>query len=388
MRINVAIPEEHVKAPVLDAALEAVTRLNESLIKSGVSPTSHQLIERGAIWKPEPPGDEHFDHGAIIASRGEGDCDDWAPLHAATLRVTGEDRGAVARVRKTGPKRWHATVYRSDGTEDDPSLKAGMPGGARVIGATLPWLPQMFRSPPPGINGMYEVRPHLALRPIADRDGQVESWQARADLPWHTARGNSPQDAAMVSLHMSPVSSQAIVGAVRGAWRLGLVNGANPKHLAQLSAIADACEGASFEELEQRYGKQAAAGAGQIVGSFFGKALRKIGKGVRSVAKGAAKLAVPALSLVPGGGLATAAFNAASPALKGSVLRQQHKAPAQRAPLQLSRAAPPRAAPPPGAAPAPAAGTQWLPYPYPLPYPVPGWDGASPAPGVAWPPRG
>ena len=125
MRIQVAVPEDHVKKPVLDAALEAVTRLNESMLRSGDTPTDLQLIRQGARWKPEPPGQEHFDHGGRIAARGDGDCDDWAPLRAARLRVTGEDPGAIAEVRKTGPKRWHATVTRSDGSEDDPSIDAG-----------------------------------------------------------------------------------------------------------------------------------------------------------------------------------------------------------------------------------------------------------------------
>lgn len=385
MRINVAIPEQHVTAPVLNGALEAVTKLNESLIKAGASPTSHQLIEQGAKWKPEPPGDEHFDHGAMIASRGWGDCDDWAPLHAATLRVTGADRGAKAVVRKSGPRRWHATVIRSDGSEDDPSLAAGMPGRSRSVGAQGPWLPLMFPAQS-GVHGTFVNRPQLALRPVASRGGQVEAWQARADLPWHFEHGSNAQDVAMVSLHRSPVSSQAIVGALRGAWRLGLENGADPDHLARVSALAEACEGASWEELAERYGPEHATAAGQLVEGFFGKALKKLGKGLKKVAKGAVKFAAPALSLVPGGGLAAAAFNAASPLLKKSVSRQAHKPAAFRAPVQVSpvraAAAPRAAAPAPG-----GGGTQWLPYPYPLPYPVPGWGGGTggAGPGQAWP---
>lgn len=382
MRINVAIPEAHVTAPVLDGALEAVTRLNESLIKSGASPTATQLIEQGAIWKPEPPGDEHFDHGAVIAARGWGDCDDWAPLYAAELRASGRDPGAVAKVRKSGPNRWHATVYRSSGKEDDPSRKAGM--GQTVVGVRGAWLPAMF-PPKHGVGGAFINTPQLALRPVADRHGEVEAWQARADLPWHWGPGNSPSDVAMVSLHRSPVSSQAIVGAVRGAFRLGLESDADPEQLKRLSAISAACEGAEWEDIAGLYGEDHADAAGAVVGSFFGKALRKIGK----VAKGAVKLASPALSLVPGGSLATAAFNAASPALRKNVIKQGHAAPAQRAPQRIITA-PPRVvatqsqqrapfAPAPGGAP-------FMPYPYPVPYPVPAsaW-GVSDSPGVAWP---
>lgn len=126
MRIRIAVPEEHVNPAVIDAALEAVTRLDESLIRSGHSPTASELVRQGARWQPEPPGDEHFDHGGTIAARGHGDCDDWAPLRCAELRATGEDPGAVARVLKSGDTTYHAIVQRSDGSIDDPSVAAGM----------------------------------------------------------------------------------------------------------------------------------------------------------------------------------------------------------------------------------------------------------------------
>ena len=130
MRIRIAVPEEHVDPPVIDAALEAVTRLDESLIRSGQSPTSDQLVAAGAKWRPENMGDEHFDHGGTIAQRGWGDCDDWAPLHAATLRTSGRDPGAIARVIPSGPSTYHAVVQRGDGRielgDQDISARAGM----------------------------------------------------------------------------------------------------------------------------------------------------------------------------------------------------------------------------------------------------------------------
>jgi len=140
MRIQVAVPEEHVDPHVIDAALEAVTRLDESLIRAGQSPTSHELVAKGAIWRPEHMGDEHFDHGATIASRGWGDCDDWAPLHAATLRTSGADPGAIARVVPSGPSTFHAMVQTSDGRllqgSEDISVMAGMkPLSHSVVGS-------------------------------------------------------------------------------------------------------------------------------------------------------------------------------------------------------------------------------------------------------------
>lgn len=126
MRIKVSVPEENVDPNVINAALEAVTRLDETMIQQGTSPTADELIADGAKWAPEPPGDECFDHGGTIAARGWGDCDDWAPLGAATLRNSGEDPGATAVVIPSGPMTYHAVVQRSDGTLEDPSVAAGM----------------------------------------------------------------------------------------------------------------------------------------------------------------------------------------------------------------------------------------------------------------------
>lgn len=382
MRINVAIPEAHVKKPVLDAALEAVTRLNEDLIKSGVSPTADQLIDQGATWQPEKPGDEHFDHGGLIAERGHGDCDDWAPLKAAQLRVTGEDPGATAVVRKSGEKRWHAVVRRSDGSEDDPSLDAGMPGPGARHGVRGAWLPIMFphrQVQVHGVNGevgSFINTPALALRPVADRHGEIEAWQARADLPWHWQGGKGPTDIAMASLHNSPISSQAVVGAARGALRLGLSGDAHPEQINRLAAIADACEGADWDELAQLYGPEHATAAGVIVGGFFGKALRGLGKIVKKVAK---PLASTALSFVPGGNLASAALQAASPMLRKNVARAKH-APPQMRPAMLVR-------PPPSQRQAPSSAHSPIVQHFHFGgSPQAGWQQGAPA-GSAWPPR-
>src|SRR5437899_3720477 len=109
MRLRIAVPEQHVEPNVIDAALEAVTRLDEHMIRSGSVPTfdaAHTQVK----WRPENMGDEHFDHAETVLKRGWGDCDDLAPWKAATLRATGEDPGAVARVVPTGPNTFHALV--------------------------------------------------------------------------------------------------------------------------------------------------------------------------------------------------------------------------------------------------------------------------------------
>lgn len=184
-----------------------------------------------------------------------------------------------------------------------------------------------------GSVGSYLVRPQLALRPILDRSGEPEAWQARADLPWHWVPGKSPTDVAMVSLHASPVSSQAVTGACQGLIDLGEANDVDGELLDRAACIADACEGASWEDLAEEYGPENATAAGQVVGSFFGglgrtfkRAGRGLGKLTKGIARGALKFAPDALSFVPGAGpLASMALRHASPVLQRALAEQRHK---------------------------------------------------------------
>lgn len=294
MRIQVAVPEAHVDAPVLNAALESVTRLNESMLERGEIPSLERGLRYGVRWRPEPPGDEHFDSADKVLARKWGDCDDLAPWQAASLRHSGEDPGAKAIVKKSGPKRWHAVVQRSDGTIDDPSSRAGMAAGVApgVFGASVPLMVG-----PSNVGGAYIVRPQIAIRPVRG------AMQARADLPWHWREHLEDQPSAsqwsMTALHTAPVASTALVGALTDVCRLAQAAGfADPDHIDRLCAIADACEGASFGELAEVYGHDHAEAAAAVVGSFFGK----IAKGLGKVAKIATPLASKALNFVPGVG--------------------------------------------------------------------------------------
>jgi hypothetical protein len=292
MRIQVAIPEAHVDAPVLDAALEATTRLNEALIKSGEVPLFEDALHtHGIRWRPEPPGDEHFDHAKTVIARRWGDCDDLGPYQAASLRVSGKDPGARARVRRSGPRRWHAYVERSDGSIDDPSKAAGM-GRSSVVGMEYDGIagaavPLMYEPPSAAVGGAYIVKPAIALRPFKG------DWQARADLPWmwkeHLQDDKpTPSDYAMVSLHESPVAHTALTGAIDGVIQLGHCAGiAHPEHLDRLSCISDFVEGRPYDELVQVYGEEIAGETAELMGSFFGK----LGKVAKGVAKGAVKIA-------------------------------------------------------------------------------------------------
>ena len=147
MLIRIAVPEAQVNEAVLNPALEAVTSLNEQLIKQGLSPTFHQALKGGVRWKPEPKdGYESFDNGTLVSQRNWGDCDDLAPLRAASLRSTGEDPYAQAIVYRSGPKRWHAVVQRGDGNIEDPSEMAGMRAAQAYVGSAAPIIARMPRS--------------------------------------------------------------------------------------------------------------------------------------------------------------------------------------------------------------------------------------------------
>ena len=290
MRVQVAIPESHVSKDVLDAALESVTRLNESMLAKGDIPPIDHAIANGVRWKPEPPGQEHFDHGALVLRRGWGDCDDLAPWKAATLRHTGEDPNAIAVVRRSGPKRWHAVVQRGDGSIDDPSADAGMgkPSGHR--GA---WLPTMPR--PANVSGAYIVRPQVAIRPVPS------GYQARVDIPWswrehHMKDDPSPSDVAMAILHHAPTAPTALTGAILGGCRLADVTGfAEEEHLARLAAISDCASGMGYRELCAVHGTDEADAAWHLVGSLFGS----LARAVSTVTKPIANIATRAVSAVP-----------------------------------------------------------------------------------------
>jgi len=265
MRINVAVPEAHVSRPVLDAALEAVTRVNEAMIKAGDVPLFDEVRDH-IRWKPEPPGQEHFDHAGIVLGRKNGDCDDMAPYAAASMRATGEDPGAKAIVKRSGPQRWHAVVQRSDGTIRDPSRETGMGQTNGVLGSSLP----LMMAPRVSVSGF--ARPQLALRPVHNRAGELEAWQARADLPWEWVQGH---DVAMAAIHGSHLSSQAVIGACEGLLRLGDANDVPDELLSRCAAIRDACHGVPWHELARHYGPEEATAAGAVVGSFFSNLVKK-----------------------------------------------------------------------------------------------------------------
>lgn len=312
MRVNVAIPEAHVQPDVLNAALESVTRLNESMLAKNEVPTFERGLRHGIQWKPEPPGQEHFDHAKTVLARRWGDCDDLAPWHAASLRHTGEDPGAQAIVKRSGPHTWHAVVQRSDGAIDDPSKRAGMGREHGVNGAVLPL---MWPLPRPGVHGAYIVRPQIALRPVRG------AFQARADLPWYWREHleddkPSPSDYAMTALHTAPVASSALTGAIDGIIELGACAGIAAEHdLDRLECVSHAVRGVAardpdtFHVLRDHYEPADVQAAINVVGSFFSH----LAHALSPIANVVAPIAREAIPFIPGvGPIAAKAIDFAS----------------------------------------------------------------------------
>lgn len=249
MDVRIAVPDRHVSEGVLNAGLEMNTRVNEALIREGSSPTFTQAIQKGVRWAPEPPGQESFDHGAKVASRGWGDCDDLAPLRAASLRVSGKDPEATAVVYKSGPGRWHAIVQRGDGSLEDPSRTAGMKvrEGSTASGI------------PPAVVGCMgaqvvggAVRPFVAVR--RDEGGYL----ARVDVPI-----DSPGEAANLSIVQRGRSpSHALAGCTAGACLVGGVSGmVEEETLGHLWALSGLMKGQTLAEVAGVCGAEAAKDA-------------------------------------------------------------------------------------------------------------------------------
>jgi hypothetical protein len=313
--VRIAIPEENVTAPVLNAGLETVTRLNEALIREGKSPTFSQAVKGGVLWKPEPPGLESFDHGAKVAGRGWGDCDDLAPLHAASLRVSGEDPAARAVVYRSGPGRWHAIVERTTGPDqyEDPSQTAGM----RVRKSAEPGIP------PAVVGAMYSTRGvNGVLRPSACVRQTGAGWQGRCDVPI------ADTDYAVSVTQKGPGPAPALAGAIRGAslvcgaaeladeddldrlWALqGLLSGHSPAECAEVMGVETTKEAlTALFGIAPKMGARVAGRPFRGVGHDFGREFSRVqcasvgGFNFKSFLKIVEPLASKAVSFIPGVG--------------------------------------------------------------------------------------
>ncbi len=308
MRIRIAVPDGHVTPALLNAALEATTLANESLLQNGATPI-HELIKRGKVkWKPEPFKDgEHFDLTTTVANRGWGDCDDLAPAHAAYLRASGKDPGARAVVKRSGPKRWHAIVQKGSGEFVDPSAAAGMREYQRKHGHKFV----------PGIVGA--VMPTMAERCALGLKRAGRLWAARCDLP--TMRGG----AAVCGVALRSELVDALEDAINGATVVGEASGlVDPYDVTRAIALQGTLCGDSLQEIREDISGEDMSD-GELVG-FFGSIL-KAAKGALPFAKhlpipGAAAMADLAQGALKGGGKRSGAVAAPSPNIAAQMPRE------------------------------------------------------------------
>lgn len=269
MRIRLGVPTDasnDEKEAILNAALEAVTRAAQFQVESGRVPPAIQAIQGNMVrWRPEPPGDEHFDLPSTQLRRGWGDCDDLAPYHAGTLRASGEDPEAVAVVRPSAsgiPGRWHAVVERSDGRIEDPSLAAGM----HSVDGDYPYQGPLWPS-------MFGDRLSMATYPYPP------GWSARVDVPSTSV----PATYSLLAKGKDP--GAALAGACAGA---PLVCGydAYEEDIMRIAGLHDLLVGADPRDVDEALSHRgyvgflpALAPALSIAAPMAGKALSAMGIG-------------------------------------------------------------------------------------------------------------
>lgn len=251
MDLRIAIPEEDVTPAVMNAGLEATTRLDEQQIVRGDVPLFKDSNPgTRVVWQPEPPGAERFDHARKVLGRGWGDCDDLASWHSASLRASGEDPEAKAVVVKSGPNRWHAIVQRSNGKLEDPSRMAGMPHSVvGVVSGGIEVPPEDWCACPAVVPAMHEQ----GKSAIAMHRTVSGVWLGRADIPIH----NTPY--ALSAMHGSRMPSRSVIGAINAV--LGWSSAARvlgKRHLARMTALAGLCDGHDPRDIAQ------ACGAGAV----------------------------------------------------------------------------------------------------------------------------
>jgi hypothetical protein len=244
MRIRLSIPDRLVTPEALEAALEATSLANEQAILRGEVPPLTEAIKKGVRWKPEPFLDgEHFDLAHQVTARKWGDCDDLAPWLTGELRATGQDPGAVSRVYKSGPDRWHVVTQTSDGQILDPSKWAGM--GKKSASS---------------VSGVHAV----TARPFA-RTGEGAlccvphkgHYWSRVDLPFPGAQGH------IASHSRARTPEESLYRAVAGAIACGE------------EIDSDLCERARLMGAMLLQDLESLDGEDLEVGSFFGNLVKK-----------------------------------------------------------------------------------------------------------------
>lgn len=243
MRIRLSIPDRLVTPEALEAALEATSLANEQAIIRGEVPPLTEAIRKGVRWKPEPFTDgEHFDLAHQVTARKWGDCDDLAPWLTGELRATGKDPGAISRVYKSGPDRWHVVTETSSGEILDPSKWAGM-----------------GKKSSPSVSGVHAVTAHPFARmgegALCCVPHRGHYW-SRVDLPFPDAAGH------IASHARARTPEEALHRAIAGAIACG------EEIDSDLCDRARMMGGMLLQDLQEIDGDSE-------IGSFFGKLIKK-----------------------------------------------------------------------------------------------------------------
>ncbi len=109
-------------AATYSAALEGLVGVDEIILRD--NPGLPPVYASGVKYKLKPHRVWRYPNEII--GDGWADCEGLTGWRVAELRVSGADPGAKPFVYKTGKRRWHAVVGRSDGWIEDPSIVCGM----------------------------------------------------------------------------------------------------------------------------------------------------------------------------------------------------------------------------------------------------------------------
>lgn len=121
------------KLGVLQHLLDALTMANVAYLLA--QPHTPLLYESGVRYASEPADRDEWQDVPDTLARRAGDCEDLACWRVAELRVRLGEKGATHRItvdelpddRGRMVTTYHISVFRADGSVEDPSRKLGMP---------------------------------------------------------------------------------------------------------------------------------------------------------------------------------------------------------------------------------------------------------------------
>jgi len=115
---------------IVEAMLEGFVMSNVLLIEAGLAPPSP--LDADVRYQREASGLEEWNMCIYVQRFKRGDCEDLNGWAAAGMRVTGEDPGARAVLKRTGRHMFHCLVLLSSGETYDVCPTLGMTSRRRA----------------------------------------------------------------------------------------------------------------------------------------------------------------------------------------------------------------------------------------------------------------